>query len=299
MLCFGVITGVGQYFVALLVVALILIPLFNVSPVFACILEVGFSGGHGTAAGMTELFNKIGFPEGGALGQMSATVGIIYAVVMGIALVNIFIRKGYTEHYQKGVVNTIQSSSGLLDADRRKPVAIGTVSLEVIDPITFHFIVIGISVLVGYLLLFLLKLISPIMYSFPLFPLAMIGGLIVQKLSALTGVDKYYDKKTFDRIMGFALDILIVSAIASLRLDLFLQNIVPFTILMVVGMIWLLFMVFIIAPKMFPEHWCERSITEFGMQSGVTAIGLVLLRLVDPDYKTGTAEAFGLKADGI
>lgn len=295
MLCFGVVTGVGQYFVALLAAVLILIPFFNVSPVFACILEVGFSGGHGTAAGMTELFNKIGFPEGGALGQMSATVGIIYAVVMGIAFVNIFIRKGYTAHYQKGSTKKIKSSSGLIPEGERKAVSIGTVSLEVIDPITFHFIVIGLAVLVGYILLYLLKLTSPIMQSFPLFPLAMIGGLIVQKLSSATGVDKYYDKKTFDRIMGFSLDMLIVSAIASLRLDLFLQNVFPFMILMIVGMLWLLFMVLVMAPRMFPEHWCERSVTEFGMQSGVTAIGLVLLRLVDPDYKTGTAEAFGLK----
>ncbi len=46
---------------------------------------------------------------------------------------------------------------------------------------------------------------------------------------------------------------------------------------------------------MFPEYWFERGITEFGMQAGVTAVGLMLLRLVDPLYRTGTAEAFGLK----
>ncbi|MCK7521592.1 MAG: hypothetical protein MZV64_29880 [Ignavibacteriales bacterium] len=31
------------------------------------------------------------------------------------------------------------------------------------------------------------------------------------------------------------------------------------------------------------------------MQTGVTAIGLLLLRLVDPQYKTDTAQAFGFK----
>lgn len=31
------------------------------------------------------------------------------------------------------------------------------------------------------------------------------------------------------------------------------------------------------------------------MQSGVTAIGLLLLRLVDPHYRTDTATAFGFK----
>ncbi len=240
------------------------------------------------------LFDKIGYPAGGALGQMSATVGIIYAVVMGICIVNFGIRKGFASHYSNKEDKKVVSS-GMISEKHRKSVAMGTISLEVIDPITFHAIIIGISVLIGYLLLYLLKMTSPVMHSFPLFPLAMLGGLFIQKSSMAIGLSKYYDKHTFDRIMGFALDILIVSAIASLRLDLFVQNIAPFAILMIFGMLWLLFMVFVAAPRMFPEHWFERCVTEFGMQSGVTAIGLVLLRLVDPDYKTGTAESFGLK----
>ena len=91
-LCFGVVFGMGQYLVGLVVTMLILAPLFGTPAIFATILEVGFSGGHGTAAGMAETFDKMGFPAGGALGQMSATVGILVAVVFGIILVNIAIR---------------------------------------------------------------------------------------------------------------------------------------------------------------------------------------------------------------
>ena len=44
----------------------------------------------------------------------------------------------------------------------------------------------------------------------------------------------------------------------------------------------------------------ERSITEFGMQSGVTFDRISPSRgYVDPDYKTGTAEAFGLRAESV
>jgi glutamate:Na+ symporter, ESS family len=62
-LCFGMVAGTGQYFVALLVTALILVPVFDVSPVFATILEIGFAGGHGTAAGMRPVFEQMGFPK--------------------------------------------------------------------------------------------------------------------------------------------------------------------------------------------------------------------------------------------
>ena len=51
-LCFGVVAGMGQYFIALLVTVLLLVPLFGAHPLIACIVEIGFSGGHGTAAGM-------------------------------------------------------------------------------------------------------------------------------------------------------------------------------------------------------------------------------------------------------
>jgi glutamate:Na+ symporter, ESS family len=86
-----------------------------------------------------------------------------------------------------------------------------------------------------------------------------------------------------------------VAAIASIRLDLFIENLWPFLILMVTGIFWLFFCLVFLAPRMFPYNWLERGITEYGMQSGVTAMGLLLLRLVDPGYKTDTAQAFGFK----
>jgi len=86
-----------------------------------------------------------------------------------------------------------------------------------------------------------------------------------------------------------------VAAIATIRLDLFIANFQPFLILMAAGIAWLLFCLLVLAPRMFPVFWLERGVTEFGMQTGVTAMGLLLLRLVDPQFKTGTAEAFGFK----
>ena len=295
MLCFGVVMGLGQYVVALLVVLLLLTPLFGVPSIFACILEIGFSGGHGTAAGMTEVFADYGWAAGGALGQMSATVGIIFAVVMGVTLINLAIRNGTCTNLnmKKGI--PLYKKTGLLPENKRHPIAIATIATESIEPLTFHCAIIAIAVLIGWGFQTLIRSSSPVMKSFPLFPLAMIGGLIVQFSCMKLKVAKYLDKGTFDRIMGWGLDFLVASAIASLRLDLFLENFMPFSILMITGMVWLIFMVWFLAPRMFPEYFFERGITEFGMQSGVTAVGLLLLRLVDPQYNTGTAEAFGLK----
>jgi glutamate:Na+ symporter, ESS family len=296
MLSFGMIMGFGQYFVAILVVALILGPFFGVPNIFACILEIGFSGGHGTAAGMKVVFDNLGYPAGGALCMMSATVGIVYAVVMGIVLINIAIRKNQCAEFRKNANGIPQYKKiGLVPKEKRSPIGIETVATESIDPLTFHFIVIAVSIMVGWIMMYFVRMGNTILNSLPLFLFAMIGGFFVQVFSNKTNITKYYDKSTFDRLTGLSLDILVASAIATLKLDLFLQNLWPFSILMVAGMAWLFFMVYYMAPRMFPKFWFERSITEFGMQAGVTAIGLMLLRLVDPEYKTGTAEAFGMK----
>ncbi|MCP3942273.1 MAG: sodium:glutamate symporter [Desulfobacteraceae bacterium] len=294
-LCYGMVAGMGQYFIAMLITVLVLGPLFGTPDVFSCIVEIGFSGGHGTAAGMGPVFEKIGFQAGSDLAQMAATVGIVSAVVFGIIMINIAIRKGYCVclNEEKGIPT--YKRIGLIPEQKRYSIATATVATEAIEPLTFHFAIIGIAIFIGWIMLQGIQAIHPILASFPLFPMAMIGGLLIQAISTPFNIDHYYDKDTFDRILGFSLDVLVISAIAGIRMDLFIQNLWPFVIIMITGVSWMIFATLVIAPRMFPTNWFERGITEYGMQTGVTAMGLLLLRLVDPMYKTDTATAFGFK----
>ena len=294
-LCFGMIVGSGQYLVAMLLTVLLLTPLFGVPPIFATILEIGFAGGHGTAAGMHPVFAELGFPAGSALAQMSATVGIIAAVVGGVFYINIAIRRGYCVNLDQSKGIPRFKKVGLIPEKDRFPSSNATVASESIEPLAFHFAIVGVAILVGWVLLAGVRQLHPMLSGFPLFPLAMVGGMIVQAFSARIRVSQYYDRLTFERILGLSLDILVVAAIASIRLDLFVANFWPFAILMAAGIAWLFFCLVVLAPRMFPYNWLERGVTEYGMQSGVTAMGLLLLRLVDPHYKTDTAQAFGFK----
>jgi len=294
-LCFGVVAGMGQYFIALLVTILVLVPIFKVHKLFACIVEIGFSGGHGTAAGMKHAFEGYGFAEGGDLALMSATVGIITAVVAGMIMINIAIRRDYCAYLseKKGIPS--YKKKGLIPEPKRFSIATATVASEAIEPLTFHFAIVGIAITMGWGILSGLQAVHHEFDKFPLFPLAMIGGLLVQLFSSKVKINRYYDKATFDRILGFSLDILVISAIASIKLDVFVANLWPFLIIMTTGVAWMVFCASWLAPRMFKKFWFERGISEFGMQTGVTAIGLLLLRVVDPLYKTDTAKAFGFK----
>ncbi len=299
-LCYGWTVGMGQYVVGVGLTVLVLSPLFGVPAIFGCLLEIGFSGGHGTAAGMREAFEQLEWAAGADLGLMSATVGVFSAVVFGMVMINLAARKGYTQVITSPDNIPEETMKGLVPPDKRKPTGLMTISPDALEPFAFHAAVVGVAILIGWYMLNAIKGMSAgmepdLFRSFPLFPLAMMGGLIIQILAAKVGIATYFDRKTFDRILGLALDFLVVSAIAAIKLDVFLAYFWPFTLLMVVGLGWVIFATWFIAPRMLPDAWFERGITEYGMQTGVTALGLLLLRVADPHFETPAAKAFGFK----
>jgi len=299
-LCYGWLVGMGQYMVGVGICILLLTPVFGVPPFFGCLLEIGFSGGHGTAAGMAEAFRKLGFSAGSDLGLMSATVGVVSAVVFGMTMINMAARRKYTRVIKSPKQLSREEIRGLIPPDRRPHGSVQTIAPDALEPFAFHAAFVGVAILIGWYMLKGIKSLSAHMEpdlfeSFPLFPLAMLGGLFIQLFAGKTGLCEYLDDKTFDRILGLALDFLVVSAIASIRLDVFLAYFLPFTILMVVGLGWVITATWFIAPRMLPDAWFERGITEYGMQTGVTALGLLLLRVADPHFKTPAAKAFGFK----
>ena len=46
---------------------------------------------------------------------------------------------------------------------------------------------------------------------------------------------------------------------------------------------------------MIPKYWFELGIGDLGQSMGMTAAGLMLIRIVDSDGKTSAMEAFGYK----
>jgi ESS family glutamate:Na+ symporter len=123
----------------------------------------------------------------------------------------------------------------------------------------------------------------------------MIGGLIVQLFADKFDPNDHIDHGLTRRIQNSALDFLVVAAIATIKLNIVLKGWLPLVILIIAGILWNVFCVLFLAKRVFKNAWFERSIAEMGQSMGVTATGLLLLRVVDPDYKTPAAEAFACK----
>ena len=82
---------------------------------------------------------------------------------------------------------------------------------------------------------------------------------------------------------------------ASLNLPLLEENWLPFALLAAAGLTWNVCAFLWLAPRIFGDHWFERGIADFGQGTGVTATGLLLLRMADPFGRSRTMEAFSFK----
>jgi len=301
----GYIISFGQYTVGLALTFFVLTPFFDINPLAGTLIEIGFVGGHGTAAGLSETFVEVGFPEGSDLAIGLATVGVLAGVLIGIALINWGMRKEKLVYPVKMEERSRLDKKGIIELDIREPAGYLSTRSESIEPLSLHFGYIGLAIIVGYLILQALVWIEQVTWGnatgvyllryVPLFPLAMLGGIIVEKILEKTDKYKTVDRLLINRIQGFALDVLIVSALATLSLSAIGNNLIPFLLLSVTGIIWTVFAFIFIAPRILPDFWFERGIGDFGQSMGVTATGLLLMRVTDPDQKTPALESFGYK----
>jgi ESS family glutamate:Na+ symporter len=301
---YGQVVAWGQYFIGLLVVLLFLKPLFKVPDVFGVIVEVGFEGGHGTAAGLKETFETYNWSAGTHYALASATMGVVTAIVVGIILINWAARKGYTQRLKP--LNKLAKGEwgGFYAKDQRPVAGRQTVSADSIDSLALHLAIVGIAVLIGFGLkqgLLIFESLFPylaekkILQGFPLFPLCMLGGLIVQIVVSRFKRIFPIDHALMQRLSGTALDFLVVAAISTISIDVIAEGLVPFLIIVACGVIWNVFCVVFLARRVLPNFWFERAIAEMGQSMGVTATGLLLLRAVDPESETDAPSAFGYK----
>ncbi len=310
---FGQSLAWGQYVIGLLVTLLVLVPVFKVDPSVGALIEIAFEGGHGTAAGMQDTFAKLNFPEGGDLAVGLATVGIISGILIGTILVNWGRRQGHITSAKLGepvldeyggitpeeVNHQTEEEEELLRLKRAK-----LMDNLLIDPLSLNFGFLGLAVAIGWLILEGMKLIEAVTWGntgfevisyVPLFPMTLVGGIIVQLLLTRLGLDVLISRSLMNNLAGLSLDIVVVSALASISLQVLGGNLGVFVILSVVGIAWNVFAFIFLAPRLIPTFWFERGIGDMGQSMGVTATGILLLRMVDPDNNSDAFESFAYK----
>jgi glutamate:Na+ symporter, ESS family len=298
-MAFGQCLAWGQYVVGLGLVFFILGPVFGVSPLAATLIEVAFEGGHGTAAGMAPLLADLGFPEGGHLSMGLATVGNVSGILMGTILIAWGRRVGWAPAVTT-VVNREQDHRNSTRQSLRIQEIVGNLLPRSFLNLSF----VGLSVTIGWLLLKSLMALEAITWGqnglslfthVPLFPMALLGGMVVQFLLEVLQLDEWVHLPTIQLIEKIGIDFTVGTALASISLQVLGLNWVTFVILSLAGILWNVLAFLILAPRIFPSYWFERGIGDMGQSMGITATGLLLMEMADPDNHSGALESFAYK----
>jgi ESS family glutamate:Na+ symporter len=281
----------GQYVVAGLAVLLVLQPLLGVSPIMGCLIEVAYEGGHGSAAAMGPSYAALGFPGGQDLGLAMATVGLLSSTLVGGLVVVLGRRRGWLLSTQP------QPPSGDPVAAPSTTGATGAAAWAV------NLALVGAAVAIGEVLLLALRAateplggaVATVVDSLPVFPLAIIGSLLMRWLLERSGRTHWASAPIQSQVGTLSADLLITAATAGLNLKLLQADWLPLTVLALAGLAWNLGVVLVLGPRILPADWFERAVIEFGQATGVAASGLLLLRMADPDDRSEALPAFSIK----
>ena len=101
---------------------------------------------------------------------------------------------------------------------------------------------------------------------------------MLPELHLLKGIkaDKYEDNRIISRMGSCATDFLVFFGVASIKIPVVIEYAVPFGLLMLFGIVWVVFHFTVIAPRLLKQEWFERGIYVYGYSTVVTAIGMAL-----------------------
>lgn len=260
---------------------------------FGVMFPTGFYGGHGTAAAIGSAFEGLNWEDARSLGMMTATLGVISAIAGGL----IFI-KWATRHKQTAFITDFDElpdelKSGLVPTEKRASMGSATTSSISIDSLTFHFALVCVVALVGYLCSRGVKSYFPVL-ELSVFSCAFIAGLILKKILDVTKISEYVCSQTTSRIGSMATDLLVAFGVASIKLNVIVKYAVPLIVLVVLGIIVTFLITFYFGRKLSKNYWFERTIFAWGWWTGTMAMGIALLRIVDPKLSSKAMEDYAL-----
>ena len=262
-------------------------------PAFGVMLPTGFYGGHGTAAAIGSAFDGLGWDEAASLGMTTATIGVIVAILGGLLFIKMATKKGQTSYIADFNELPDEYRSGLLPEEKREPTAVGTTSPISIDSHMFHLALVIVAAFCGYLMSRGVKLLAPKL-ELPVFSCAFVAGILIKLAFNKAGAAKYIDPRTTVSISSSATDLLVACGVASIKLGVVVKYALPLVVLTVVGIAVTVFTVFWFGRRLNRKDWFEKSVFAWGWWTGTMAMGIALLRIVDPKQQSKAMDDYAL-----
>jgi len=225
------------------------------------------------------------------IGLTFATVGFFFSFLVGVPLANWGIRKGYAAHGPKTLPKDLLR--GIL-AKNQAAESAGKLSFHSgnVESLAFQSALVGLVYIVTYACVKYLGMIVPADVASILWGFFFIFGLgiaiLVRMVMGKFNIAHLADAGVQRRITGWSVDFLIVATVMAIELAVVWDYIVPISVIsLLVGVVTTFTVIYL--GKRIWSYNLERMVAIYGTVTGTVSCGLLLLRIVDPEFKTPVA----------
>lgn len=262
------------------------------------LLPMGYGQGPGQANNIGSTYENLGFAGGRSFGLSIAAAGYLSACVVGVIYLNYLQRKGRIstisgEEISGSVtVETFQNENEIPISESVDKLSVQAAFVLVVY--LFSYLAIwGLSSAAGLLGPGVANTISTLLWGFNFIVgsvVAIILRSVMKKLRSVHVINRQYQNNyLLSRISGLAFDVMIIAGIASIEIKDLQGYWLPFLLMTVPGAVVTLWYLQWLCKKVYPNYYYEGLLSMYGMLTGTISSGVLLLREVDPDYKTPAA----------
>ncbi len=275
--------GLGITMIAALVIT-------DFFPAAGVLLPFGYGQGTGQALNYGTIYEtEYGFVGGKSFGLTIAALGFLSASIGGVIHLNVMKKRGKLKLSERSDGSLY---SDQIDSESEIPMQ------ESIDKLTVQIALIFVAYVAAYLMMFALGSLLPgvksVIYGFNFLIGVLTATLIKLLLNFLRKKNivkkKYTNNFLMTRVSNFFFDIMVVTGIAAIRLDVLENYWGIILILGVVGAIITYIYTRVVAKALFLDYAEEQFLAMYGMLTGTASTGIILLRELDGDFKTPASD---------
>ncbi len=287
--------------IAGLVISLLLFFTFmpNLFAASGILLPMGYGQGPGQANNIGTSFENLGFAGGRSFGLAIAAAGYLCACIVGVIYINVLARRKKRERAAHEELSGSVVTVADFQDENEIPIAesLDKFSVQFALVLLVYFITFlvswGLDALITKLAPGVAKTVSPLLWGFNF----IIGTLMAMLTRKVLGVFRktkamtrqYQNNYLLSRISGLAFDLMIVCGIASINIEDLSGLWVPFALMAVAGGAVTFFWLKWLSGKIYPSYSEEAFVSMYGMMTGTISSGVMLLREIDPNFRTPAA----------
>jgi ESS family glutamate:Na+ symporter len=267
-------------------------------PSFGLFLPLGFNEGPGPALALGKVYEGFGFQHASTIGLSFALMGYFFCFFVGMPFIRAGLKKGSAKYGQKSLPDDFLRGIMPKDHGKTDPEAPKkTLYPENIDNLAFQFALIGVAYIITYFICSGLATILPInsqkvVWGF-FFGFGLLVGIIITQIMKKTGIAHLVDPGTQHRITGFSLDFMIAGTLMAIQLAIVWIYIIPILAISISGG-FMTVLVILYFGKRQDDMALERTVVVYGTYTGQLSTGLLLLRIVDPEFRSSLLLELGL-----